>query len=391
MSEKPSVSDEEWAAFVEAAREQGLGTEEQERALRKVRPPKRPKAPKAPKRPKREEPAGWRTGPAWQEMNGRAPRRRKAKAVVGVTLAAALALLAVRPQLVTGLLPESVTSALPHSWSEHPEDATPLAAETARPTAAPDPVDPDRPTLKEPFRGSPALRWADGAAGIELPEAKATGWMSKSQVAAALRKSKDFLVASNLDPAVVRGGRPVAALKLIDPKQPEVREELERGLVTPTEKNDPSSLFSRFKPSEVRPVGTVVKTRGRMTVEKGAGQAADAVLVHADVTFVYPLVQIRPGADEVARTIVRRVVVFAFYPGGYAVTKGRLVLHDWRSNVGNSSCDRPTDGFYHPAFHEDDKAAPVPAPSATGPAVDPYDRSKTLDELPHGCGTVTRS
>ncbi|MFJ9827313.1 hypothetical protein ACIRSU_23585 [Streptomyces sp. NPDC101160] len=387
-SDKPSVSDEEWASFVENAREQGLGTEEQSKALRKVRPKKPPKARKA---PKRQEPAGWRTGPAWQEMNGSAARKRRVKGVLGIVLAAAVAVVAVRPQLVTGVLPDGVTSALPSSWTDHPEDTTPLAAETARPTAAPDEVDPDRPTLKEPFKGSPAVRWADGAAGIELPkQVKATGWMSQKQVADALKLSKEFLVAANLDPAVLKGGKPSAALKLIDPKQPDVRQELERGLAKPTEKNDPTTLFSRFEPSEVRLVGAVVKTRGHLTVEKGKGKEAGAVLVRADYSFVYPLVQARPGADEVVRTIVRREVVFAFWkPGFYEVTPGRLDLYDWHSNVGNSYCDRGA-GFYHPAFHEGPEAT-TPEPSATGPAVDPYDRSKTIGELPRGCGTVTRS
>ncbi|WP_370414411.1 hypothetical protein [Streptomyces fradiae] len=379
-SDRPSVSDEEWASFVEAAKEQGIGTKADVRALRKAKPPKRPK---------RQEPAGWRTGPAWQEMNGRAARKRKAKAVLGVTLVAALALVAVRPQLVTALLPDGVTSALPSSWTDHPEDTTPLAAETAAPTAPPEPVDPHRPTLKEPFKGSPAVRWADGAAGIELPPAKATGWMSKAQVEAALKKSREFLVAANLDPKVLQGGRPAAALKLTDPKQSDLHEELERGLVAPTEKNDPKRLFSRFKPSEVHLVGTVVKTRGRMTVEKGRGETADAVLVRTDYTFVYPLVKSRPGADDVARTILRREVVFAFYPVGYAVTQGRLVLHDFTYNAGNSSCGGAVDGFFHPAFREDLQA--WPAPTATGPAVDPYDRSTSVADLPDGCGTVTRS
>ncbi|MCW7990997.1 hypothetical protein XF35_38680, partial [Streptomyces platensis subsp. clarensis] len=69
MSEKPSVSDEEWAAFVESAREQGLGTEAQEKALRKARPPKRPKPAKAPRPPKRREPEGWRTGDRKSTVN----------------------------------------------------------------------------------------------------------------------------------------------------------------------------------------------------------------------------------------------------------------------------------------------------------------------------------
>ncbi|MGW5420329.1 hypothetical protein [Streptomyces sp. NPDC003943] len=392
-SDKPSVSDEEWASFVESAREQGLGTEEQSKALRKVKPKKPPKPPrpaKAPKAPKRQEPAGWRTGPAWQEMNGRAARKRRLKGVLGIALAAAVAIVAVRPQLVTGVLPDGVTSALPSSWTDHPGDTTPLAAETARPTAAPDEVDPDRPTLKEPFKGSPALRWADGAAGIELPEAKATGWMSKKQVADALKLSKEFLVEANLDPAVLKGGRPSAALKLIDPKYGTVRSELEQALARPTEKHDPTIAFSRFDPSEVRVVGSVVKTRGRMSVEKGTGKDSGQVLVHTDYTFVYPVVKARPGADAVERSIIRRELTFSFAdPARFRVTPGKLGVTDWDAQFGNNDCGRPGNGFLRPTFDED--RAALPQPSQSGPAVDPYDRSKALDELPRECGTVTRS
>ncbi|WMX45528.1 hypothetical protein [Streptomyces roseicoloratus] len=391
-SDRASVSDAEWAAFVAAAKEQGLGTEAQERALREAKPKKQPKPPKATRATKRQEPAGWRTGPAWQEMNGRAQRRRRTRAVLGITAVAALALVAVRPQLVTGVLPESVTSALPSSWTDRPEDTTPLAAETALPTEPPEYAAPSRPTLQEPFKGSPALRWADGAAGIALPEPKPTGWMSKAQVETALKTSKEFLTASNLDPAVLMGGRPEAALRLIDPKQPGVREQLEKALAKPTEKNDPTFLFSRFDPSRLRLVGSVVKTRGHMTVTPGKGDRKGAVLVRADYTFVYPVVKTRPGADEVARTVVRREVTFAFYPPGrYDVTEGRLILDDYDTSAGNSACDSD-DGFYHPMFPEDHTATSPADPAPTGPATDPYDRSKPLADRPSPeCGTVTRS
>ncbi|MFF5975782.1 hypothetical protein ACFY7C_30175 [Streptomyces sp. NPDC012769] len=388
-SDKPSVSDAEWAAFVEAAREQGLGTEEQDRALRKARPPKRPKPPKPPKRPKapkRQEPAGWRTGPAWQEMNGRATRRRRVKAILGVSLAAALALVAVRPQLVTGLLPDSATSALPSSWTDRPEDTTPLAAETAAPTAAPEYVDPDRPTLKEPFRGSPALRWADGAAGIVPPAAKATGWMSKSQVEAALKRSKDFLVAANLDPAVLSGKRPVKAIALLDPRQEDVRGSVDRMLAAPSEKHNPIWLFSRFDSAEVRMVGDVVKTRGHMTLAEG--KRPGEVLVRADYTFVYPVVKTRPGSDEVARSIVRRQMTFALYdPTRIQATPGKLYVLRWDASVGNDACSRRATGFLHPEFSED-WATQAPR---SGPHVDPYDRSRDLDEEAKACHTVTRT
>ncbi|MFG3346865.1 hypothetical protein ACGF1Z_17565 [Streptomyces sp. NPDC048018] len=391
MSEKPSVSDDDWAAFVEAAREQGLGTEEQERALRKVRPVKPDRPPRTPRRPKRQEPAGWRTGPAWQEMNGGAARRRRAKAVLGIALAAALGLVAVRPQLVTGLLPEGVTSALPHSWTDRPGDATPLAAETARPDAAPAAVDPDRPTLKEPFRGSPALRWADGAAGIELPPARATGWMTKAQVAAALRKSRDFLVTANLDPAVLRGAKPERALGLLDPKQPDLRSGMEKALAEPSEKHDPTVLFSRFSPAEVRPVGTVVKVRGRMSVENGGGEDAGSVLIRTDYTFVYPVVRSRPGSDEVVRTIVRRQITFSLAdPARFVTTRGALGVSRWDSNVGNDDCGRPEDGWFHPTF-PGDRTGGTAAPRPSGAPVDPYDRSTDLDRLPRECGTTTRN
>ncbi|MER7520181.1 hypothetical protein [Streptomyces sp. NPDC126499] len=389
-SGEPSVSDAEWAAFVEAAREQGLGTEAQEKALRKAKPPKRPKEPKRPKAPKSQEPAGWRTGPAWQEMNGRADRRRRVRAVVGVTLAAALALVAVRPQLVTGYLPENVAAALPSGWTDLPEDTTPLAAETVRPTAPPEEADPHRPTLKEPFRGSPALRWADGAAGIELPAAKATGWMSKTEVAKALATTRAFLVASNLDPAVLGGGKPEKALGLLDPKQSDLVSGMEKALAKPSERDDPTVLFSRFSPAEARPVGTVVKVRGRMSVENGKGKDAGLVLIHTDYTFVYPVTKAGPGAASVSRTVVRRQITFSMAdPASFVATPGKLGVSAWDSNIGNDDCNRPEDGYFHPTFAEDGYAGPA-APEPSGPAVDPYDRSKDLDELPQECGTVTR-
>ncbi|MFJ3900459.1 hypothetical protein [Streptomyces sp. NPDC090025] len=397
--DKESVSDEEWAAFVAAAQEQGLGTEAQNRELRKAKAPRAPKPPKAPKPPrpsKRQEPEGWRTGPAWREMNGRAARGRKVKATVGIVLVAALALVAVRPQLVIDRLPDGLASAFPDSWSDRPQDTTPLAAETAAPTAAPDEVDPDRPTLAEPFRGSPALRWADGAAGIEPPAAKAIGWMSKEQVAGALKLSKDFLVAANLDPAVLAGGSPDKVLKLIDPKQPGMRRDLEQALAKPSEKDDPTNLVSRFDPKEVRGAGPVVKVRGRMSVEKGTGERRGAVLVHTDYTFVFPLVKARAGAEEVARTIVRRDVTFVFYePGRFEVTRGKVGLDRYNREAGNSDCRR-NDGFFHPQFDEDLRAgAGAGGDTSEGPASDPYDRSKPLDATPQGrpgeCGTATRT
>jgi hypothetical protein len=255
----------------------------------------------------------------------------------------------------------------------------------ARPTTAP-PKDvfPDSPTLKEPFRGSPALRWADGADGIVVPEAKAVGGMSKKQVAYALESVKDFLVAANLDPATLRGQHPKDALGMLDPLQKDGRGHLEKALAHPDEKDDPTLVFSRFDPADVRLVGTVVKTRGRMTFKTDGDKG---VLVSTDYSFVYPVVKAEPGATEVARTIVRRAMTFALYdPAKVITTRGKLVVTQWAADAGNDACGERK-GFFRPQFPADLIGEPTPS----GPAVDPYDRSREAVGDDHECGTVTRT
>ncbi|WP_405439096.1 hypothetical protein OG373_16930 [Streptomyces avidinii] len=316
------------------------------------------------------EPPGWRTGPAWQERR-RGPRR------LGIALAVAciagLALVAVRPELLIDRL-VGEAGALGAGAG-----APPPAAESVRPTAPPPPVAPDEPTLQDPFRGSPALQWADGAAGIEVPEATAVGGMSKETVADALQKTRRFLVAANLDPATLRGERPAEALALLDPLQPEIPQRLEQYLTRPTEQDTPVTVFTRFDPAEVKPVGDVVKVRGGMRVEKGE---PGEVLVVTDYTFVHPLTK---GGTSVQRTIVRRQITLALLdPVRWETTRGRLQLREYHAEWSNVEC-RAGDGFLHPQFPLD----AATGPAATGPAVDPYDRGSGVRG--DGCGTITRS
>ena len=322
-----------------------------------------------------ESPPGWRTGPAWQEMNGRAARRRK-WAVFGVTVTAAVVLVALKPSLLPGD---------PFGAGESgAAEAAPLPDETAAPTAAPGASDPETPTLDRPFAGSPAERWADGEAGIVLPETKAVGAVSADRVGQALKLTKKLLVGANLDPKTVRGARPEAALTVLDPKQPGLLDDLGTGLRSPSRKHDPVTLFSRFDADKVRPAGDVIKTRGRMTFEKGT---QGGVAVHADYTFVYPVVR-ADGPTEVTRTIVRRVLdVELADPARYEVTPGRLLLMNYDQEIGNSSCF-VYDGYLHPEFTSSRSEGPDPS----GPATDPYDRSKPIERGDDGdCGTVTRT
>ncbi|ARP74126.1 hypothetical protein LK07_13495 [Streptomyces pluripotens] len=324
-------------------------------------------------------PPGWRTGPAWQEINGKAQRRRRRWAVAGVALAVATALVAIRPSLLLDHLPGHHTAGADAS-------PAPLPAETALPSSAPSAAGQTvLPTRDHPFLGSPAHAWADGADAIELPPAKAVGGMTKDDVALALRRTKEFLVDTSLDPAVLRGGEPTRALSLLDPLQRKMMAWLRQSLRHADKKHDPMNFVSRFDPSEVRLAGKVVKVRGHMTF--AAGKPGE-VKVHADYTFVYPLVRAGGGDDRVTRAIVRREVTATLAdPGRWIATKGKLTVGPFEAETYNNECGI-YDGYLHPVFPGD---SPTGAP-ATGAAEDPYDRSQPLKDLfDEGCGDVTRT
>ncbi|WP_328789172.1 hypothetical protein [Streptomyces sp. NBC_00273] len=357
------ISDEELAAFLERAAA-GTGEAPREPSARARMVTERLRD--------QQDPPGWRTGPTGQgRRGGRDRAKRGIKVTLAVVFIAGLALVAVRPELVI----DRVTGK-----TDARENAkAPLPAETARPTAAPDAVPPDRPTLAEPFRGSPALQWADGAAGIEVPEATAVGWLTKEQVADGLAKAKQFLVAANLEPATLRGERPAAALAVLDPQQPEVYQRLERSLTHPNAEDKPTHLFTRFDPAEVKPVGGVVKVRGSMRVEQGE---PGEVRVVTDYTFVHPMTK---GGTSVQRTIVRRQITLSLLdPARWKATGDRLQLSEYHVESSNVECE-VADGYLHPQFPQDAPTGQAP----TGPATDPYDRSKDIRR--GGCGTSTRS
>lgn len=352
------VSDEQWAELVRRAEEGGADAPKEPSArARMVTARLRTldeEAASGRRRGRKGKPAepwqpeGWRTGP--QAGNDRSRKRRRLAAVLGFIVVVAALVVAMRPSLLTDRLP---------GGDDGPGQ--------------------DRPTPAQPFLGSPALGWADGAAGIELPEAEAVGGMSEDEVEQALRATRQLIIAANLDPATLRGEQPDKALELLDPLQKGERERLERSLAEPSEEQDPLMLFSRFDPDETRLAGDVVKTRGQTTFEAGD---PGSVEVHADYTFVYPLV--RPGDDEVARTIVRRRLTTVLHdPERFEATRGKLSILTSEQNFGNTACET-NDGFLHPSFPSD-----TPAPGPAGDEVDPYDRGEFQPD--GACGTLTRT
>ncbi|MFD2689210.1 hypothetical protein ACFS5L_30910 [Streptomyces phyllanthi] len=359
-----SIPDEEWERFLREA-EAGVQDAPEEPSARARMVARRLREEPGP-------PRGWRTHEP--------PRRKRGKGwyVVGLLLAVGLLVVALDPGRVVG-------------WFGGGDgESAPLATESERPDQPPPTEAADQqPTLEQPFKGSPAVRWGDGTAGIGLPAARATGWMSKKQVARALDRSRDFLAESNLDPAVLRGERPSEAIALINPHQKDVQDYLATAFSAPSEENDPLRLFSRFEKSEVRLVGDVVKTRGRITYREGK---RGAVEVTTDVTYVYPVVRAAEGSDEVARTIVRREVVMSWDDPAKVITEpGTFSLVSYTSDTANGGCDTYT-GYFTPEFTADRATSG----SGDGREVDPYDRSESMDSRVRdaddaGCRTATRT
>ncbi|MFG2792567.1 hypothetical protein [Streptomyces sp. NPDC048419] len=361
-----SIPDEEWERFLREA-EAGTKGAPEEPSARARMVAQRLQGESGPPEP-------------WRSPQPARRQRSRAWYAIGVLVAVALAVVALDPGRVADWF----------SGGDGGGGSAPLAAESTRPTQPPPTEAAARqPTVEEPFRGSPAARWGDGTAGIGLPEARATGWMSKGQVAQALAKSRDFLAASSLDPGVLRGERPKKAIALINPHQPDVQKYLATTFGTPSRKNDPLLLFSRFDKTNVRLVGDVVKTRGRITYREGE---RGAVEVSTDVTYVYPVVRAAAGSREVARTIVRREVVMSWdNPAKVVIEPGTFSLVSYKVDTTNGGCDTFT-GYLTPKFSSERATSR----QGDGAEVDPYDRSTSMDTRMResgdaGCGTATRS
>ena len=246
-----------------------------------------------------------------------------------------------------------------------------LPGETAAPSSAPPTGSTAVASFDRPFAGSPAEQWAEGADAIILPAARPVGALSRDQVAAALQSTKDYLVATNLDPQVLQGAVPQRAIDAIDPLDSAERNRIEASFRSPGKENNPLDIATRYNPRELKPVGNVVKVRGRMTFSEDQYRS---VLVSADYTFVYAFTKADGSTDQVVRVIMRREVDMRVGdPSQVRVTAGKLWPAKDNASFGNSGCD-VNDGYVHPQFGFGQPSGGVP----TGSVVDPYDRSKPL-------------
>jgi hypothetical protein len=227
-------------------------------------------------------------------------------------------------------------------------------------------------TESDPFQGSPAASFADGAAGIVMPPARALPGYPAAQVARAYRITKRMLIAASLDPKTLQGGSPDAFARLLTTRERTffVHGLDHIGLDKRGYLRSTRGWVTSFAPGTTQFDSDVVKVHGVMAARVAAEKHAPLLRVHANYLFVYPVQQ--PGRPATLMRIVVHAVVnvdFAHWddaPGG--------PLEPWWNGIGwgtaGGRCD-VNDGFVHPAFPS--SAAEKVTPS--GAPVDPYDLS----------------
>jgi hypothetical protein len=226
-------------------------------------------------------------------------------------------------------------------------------------------------TAADPFAGSPAQSYADGAAAIVAPPAQALSGYSAAEVAAAYLTAKRMLVTANLDPETLRGGSPNAFSALLVNQE---RTFFVKGLNTIGVGKGGYAKSTRgwvtsFAPGSTQFVGNVIKVHGIMAATTAFSGGRHLLRVHADYLFVYPVQ--RPDEPlTMMRVVVQDVVNVDFAqwddPGG--------ALEAWwngeSGGAAGSRCD-VNDGFIHPAFPN----GPADKVRPSGTPINPYSLS----------------
>jgi hypothetical protein len=239
------------------------------------------------------------------------------------------------------------------------------AVPTGSATVVAAPVVPAGPPA-DAFAGTPADHWADGAAGIVVPAAKASGQFTAAQVAAAIQITRKVLIAGDLDWPTLNGGAPTAFADLLTSQQ---RTDFVKNL-DKIGLHDGYTTSSRawvmsFAPGTVSFVTRVVKVHGSMSAGTAVSSGTTVLRVAVNYLFTYAIEP--PGhPSDWMRVVVQDYgyVDFAQWddPGG--------PLEPWVvigiSHAG-IQCGM-TDGYVHPAYPNGARSSVRPS----GPAENPY-------------------
>ena len=219
---------------------------------------------------------------------------------------------------------------------------------------------------RDPFAGSPADGWADGAAGITIPAARPHGPYTAAQVAAAYAQTRSILIAMNLDPATLRGGKPDALANLLISQQrkPFLSDLNKVGLDSHGFPVSSRTMVASFA-AGTSFLTNVVKTRGTLSARIATMSGVRTLSVEVNYIFVYAVASSHDASDWL-RVVdhVTGTVDFAQWddPGG------RLEPWDGLTMSQAGVVCSTNDGYIHP----DSPNGPPSTVTPSGTPVDPY-------------------
>jgi hypothetical protein len=283
--------------------------------------------------------------------------------------------------LVVGLVAAVLVGKDPlNMWPSH----SPATATVTSPAPVTSPM-PGEPTSEgsDPFAGSPAKSYADGASGITLPAARATAGLPVKDVELLLRKTRALLTASDLDPGTLFDGDTGSFARQLDPEQ---RRYFTSSLRSKDQKKNLRSWLVNFAPKTAELTGSVIKVHGESTLSAATRQGHRGALVQVNYLFVYPVHQ--PLQPETTIRVIAHMRGEAFR---FRDASGeRTWIYRWdTTSLANTRCDIH-DGYVHPAY----PGARLDMVEASGVPVDPYDLKDDLKDDPgndEGCRTATRT
>ncbi len=237
----------------------------------------------------------------------------------------------------------------------------------------------------DPFAGTPAEQWANGAAGIIVQPAKPVGTFTTAQVADAYATTKKLLIAALLDKQTISGGTPAEFARLLADRQ---RSQFLAGLNARGTQQDGQARSTRkmvmsFAPGTAELVGSVIKVHGTMSATTVHESGAVVLAINVDYTAVYPVEH--PGQPgDWMRVLAHQFGFYAFAP--WDSPSGPL--QPWDQTVIGHAGGRcgMTDGYVHPDYPS---MRYLPGPTQSGTPVNPYAPGTGAPGAGARCGSTT--
>ena len=229
----------------------------------------------------------------------------------------------------------------------------------------------------DPFAGTPADHWADGAAGIVLPAAKPIGPYTTAQVKYAYQATRQLLAAGFLDSKTLAGGAPADFEGLlVSPQRAWFEQNLvKKGLDSHGVQLSSRSMIMSFSPGSTQLIGNVIKVHGTMSA-RPASKGSEELDVTVDYLFTYAAE--RPHRPEDWTRVVAEAAWTVAFGNWQGVTStfAPWVNSNVSSGVSGIVCGE-SDGYQHPAYPTA-AAQPNPSGSPTGKPLNPYVGGQSL-------------